>query len=468
MRPSGAMSSAQVHPTAIVDDDVKVGDGTKIWHFCHISRGARIGRECSLGQNVFVGEGVPIGDRVKVQNNVSLYSGVAIESDVFIGPSVVFTNVKRPRSHINQKSLYSVTRVGRGATIGANATIVCGIAIGEFAFIAAGTVVTKDVAPYALVQGNPARQVGWVDKDGAPASGPPDSATTASHLTTAPDSEALPKLTDENAPFLAELEEVASRVLCSGNFIQGPEVEFFEAEIAAFLGAPHAISCSNASDALVMALLASGAGPSSEVITTPYSFFATGESIARVGARPVFVDIENDSFHFDLPSVLGALTERTRAVVAVHLFGQTQDLSPLRSALRDRGISLIEDVAQAFGAESGAASKVGCASDFACFSFFPSKNLGGFGDGGLVTTTSDAAAQQLRALRLHGAHTPHHHERIGGNFRLDALKAALLRAKLPHVPALLARRKANARAYLTRFETAHAPRTTGRFSNKRR
>lgn len=457
------MNAAQVHPTAVVDEDVRVGENSKIWHFCHVSRGARLGRECSLGQNVFIGEGVPLGDRVKVQNNVSIYSGAEIGSDVFIGPSVVFTNVKRPRAPINQKSRYAVTSVGHGATLGANSTIVCGVTIGEFAFVAAGSVVTKDVAPFALVQGNPARQVGWVDADGQRAEGPPAAGPLAStnscDAKSAPaTSPSLPRLTDENIPLLPALEAVAKEVLGSGQFIQGPEVARFEEDVARFLGAKHAVSCSNASDALVMALAASGVGPGDEVITTAYSFVATAESIARLGARPVLVDIEEDSFHFDLDLVLGALTERTRAVIAVHLFGQTQDLSSIRSALRDRSISLIEDAAQAFGAKTSSRRMLGSESEFACFSFFPSKNLGGFGDGGLVTTTSDEAAEKLRALRLHGARTPQHHEFIGGNFRLDALQAALLRAKLPHVPDLLLRRKANARRYYEKFESANIAR----------
>ncbi len=450
------MSDPLIHPSAVIDDDVRIGDDAKIWHFCHVSRAANIGAGTSLGQNVFVGEGVRIGARVKVQNNVSIYSGVDIADDVFVGPSVVFTNVMRPRSHINQRSRYSVTNVERGATIGANATIVCGTTIGAHSFIGAGSVVTKDVPPFAQVQGNPAVQIGWVDREGRPTDGPPtDEALDLSAVSPVE----LPSQTAENDPFQTELESAARRVLRSGQFIQGPEIERFEGEVAQFLSAPHAISCSNASDALVMALLASGVQPGDEVVTTPYSFFATAECIVRVGAVPVFVDIAPGSFHLDLDLVLGALTERTRAVLSVHLFGQAQDLNPIRPALRDRGVCLIEDAAQAFGATTPSGDRIGAASDFACFSFFPSKNLGGFGDGGLLTTTSAEMADQLRALRRHGARTPHHHERIGGNFRMDALQAALLRAKLPHVPALLTQRRRNAERYFARFETASIARS---------
>jgi UDP-2-acetamido-3-amino-2,3-dideoxy-glucuronate N-acetyltransferase len=156
----------QVHPTAIVDDGARIGRGTRIWQWVHVSGGARIGERCSLGQNVFVGNRVVIGDNVKIQNNVSVYDNVLLEDDVFCGPSMVFTNVINPRSAITRKDEYLDTVVRRGATLGANCTIVCGHTIGEFAFVAAGSVVTRDVPPYALMMGVPARQVGWMSQFG--------------------------------------------------------------------------------------------------------------------------------------------------------------------------------------------------------------------------------------------------------------------------------------------------------------
>lgn len=158
--------SVFVHPSAIVDEGASIGAGTKIWHFSHIMPGAVIGANCNLGQNVFVANGVVLGDQVKVQNNVSIYEGVICEDQVFIGPSVVFTNVINPRSAVSRKNNYLPTPIGRGATIGANATVVCGNAIGAYAFIGAGAVVTKEVPPYALVVGNPARQIGWMSEYG--------------------------------------------------------------------------------------------------------------------------------------------------------------------------------------------------------------------------------------------------------------------------------------------------------------
>ncbi|MBS1778193.1 MAG: N-acetyltransferase [Bacteroidetes bacterium] len=154
------------HPTAVIDEGCEIGDGTKIWHFSHIMPGCKIGKGCNIGQNVVVSPGVVLGDNVKVQNNVSIYTGVTCDDDVFLGPSCVFTNVVNPRSAIVRKNQYAATHVGKGATIGANATIVCGHNIGAYAFIGAGAVVTKDVPAYALLVGNPARQTGWMSEYG--------------------------------------------------------------------------------------------------------------------------------------------------------------------------------------------------------------------------------------------------------------------------------------------------------------
>jgi len=160
------MKEVYIHPSAIVEEGAQIGKGTKVWHFCHLMPECVLGENCSLGQNVFVAKGVVLGDNVKVQNNVSLYEGVICEDDVFLGPSMVFTNVINPRSAVNRKGQYAITHVARGATIGANATIVCGNRIGAYSFVGAGSVVTKDVPAFALVLGNPARQSGWMSRYG--------------------------------------------------------------------------------------------------------------------------------------------------------------------------------------------------------------------------------------------------------------------------------------------------------------
>lgn len=153
-----------LHKTSIIDENVKIGSGTKIWHWCHVSKNSKIGKNCNLGQNIFIGEGVQIGDNVKIQNNVSIYSGVQIKNDVFIGPSVVFTNVKEPRSFINKKKKYSKTLVNKGATLGANSTILCGIKIGKYSLVGAGSVCLKSIENYSKVVGNPAKEIGKINK----------------------------------------------------------------------------------------------------------------------------------------------------------------------------------------------------------------------------------------------------------------------------------------------------------------
>jgi UDP-2-acetamido-3-amino-2,3-dideoxy-glucuronate N-acetyltransferase len=165
------VTSYVAHPSCYIDDGCQIGDGTTIWHFTHVMSGARIGRGCNIGQNVVVSPGVVIGDRVKIQNNVSIYTGVTLEDDVFCGPSMVFTNVINPRSHVSRKHEYQPTLVKRGASLGANATILCGHTIGSYAFIGAGTVVTRDVPDFALVVGNPGRHVGWMCRCGVKLAG---------------------------------------------------------------------------------------------------------------------------------------------------------------------------------------------------------------------------------------------------------------------------------------------------------
>ena len=160
------MADYFVHESSYVDDGAQVGRGTKIWHFCHVMTGARVGERCVLGQNVFVGARAIVGDRCRIQNNVSVYDGVVLEDDVFVGPSAVFTNVRNPRASVDRRAAIQATPVGKGATIGANATIVCGARIGEYAFVAAGAVVTRDVAPHAVVAGVPARRTGWICRCG--------------------------------------------------------------------------------------------------------------------------------------------------------------------------------------------------------------------------------------------------------------------------------------------------------------
>lgn len=243
-----------------------------------------------------------------------------------------------------------------------------------------------------------------------------------------------------------ELLDAVARVFDSQQFILGAEVEAFEREVAAALGVPHAIGVSSGTDALLVTLMALGIGAGDEIVTTPYSFFATAGSIARLGARPVFVDIDTSTFNMNPALVEAALSPRTRGILAVHLFGHPARLDAIGRLAAQHGIPVVEDACQAIGAtECG--RMVGGIGAAGCFSFFPSKNLSGAGDGGLVTTNDSALAEQVRLLRQHGAREKYFHSTIGGNFRLDAIQAAVLRVKLPHLTTWTDARRANAERY---------------------
>ncbi len=229
-----------------------------------------------------------------------------------------------------------------------------------------------------------------------------------------------------------EVMEAVARVMESQKFILGEEVRLFESEIAAMLGTRHAVACASGSDALVLALMAAGVGPGHEVITTPFTYVATAEAITRVGARPVFVDIDPHSFNLDPKRIQAAMTPATRAILPVHLFGLPADLDPILSVANANGLFVIEDAAQAVAAQYGGRF-VGTLGTLGCFSFFPSKNLGGAGDGGLVTTDDAGLADQLCLLRVHGSRKKYHHEVLGLNSRLDAIQAAILRVKLRYL-----------------------------------
>ena len=249
-----------------------------------------------------------------------------------------------------------------------------------------------------------------------------------------------------DAALEVELVEALLRLVRGGHYVLGPEVDAFEAECAAYLGVPHAIGVSSGTDALLVALMALDVGPGDEVVCPAYTFFATAGAIARTGAKPVLADILPGSFNLDPRSAARAITPRTRAVVAVHLFGQCAAMDELLAVAAARDLPVIEDAAQAFGA-ARAGRRAGGLGAVGCFSFFPTKNLGGFGDGGLVTTARADLADRVRLLRGQGARPKHHHVAIGGNFRLDALQAALLRRKLPRVDEAIARRREHAARY---------------------
>jgi dTDP-4-amino-4,6-dideoxygalactose transaminase len=258
-------------------------------------------------------------------------------------------------------------------------------------------------------------------------------------------------LVAEHAPYRGELLGAFERVLDSGRFVLGPEVEAFEREIAAWIGVPHAIGVSNGSDALLLALQAVGVGPGDEVICPTYTFFATAGAVARLGGKPIFVDSAECCYNLRADQVVAKIGPKTKAIIAVHLFGQCADMDPILTAAKKHGIPVIEDAAQALGAKDKG-RQAGTMGTLGTFSFFPTKNLGALGEGGLVTTSDAALAEKIRMLRVHGAKQKYFHEMIGGNFRLHELQAAFLRVKLKHLDSALQKRRESAQKLMNSLQ----------------
>lgn len=250
-----------------------------------------------------------------------------------------------------------------------------------------------------------------------------------------------------------EVMQAVSQVFESQYFILGPEVKLLEDEVAAKLGSKFAVGCASGTDALILSLLAAGIGEDDEVITTPFSFIATAGSIAYVGAKPVFVDIDPVTFNINSALLGAAITSKTRAIMPVHLFGLPADMDPILAIARAHKLVVIEDAAQAIGSRY-AGRYTGTMGDYGCFSFFPSKNLGGAGDGGMISTNDPAIAERLQMLRVHGSRKKYFHEMIGTNSRLHALQAAVLRVKLRHLDAWQKGRQNRAERYRQLFESA--------------
>ncbi len=442
-----------VHESAWVDEPCEIGAGTRIWHFSHVLAGSTIGRNCTIGQNVMIGPRAVVGEDCKIQNNVSVYEGVTLEDGVFCGPSCVFTNVAHPRAEIDRRHEFVETRVGRGATIGANATIVCGNTIGAWSFVAAGAVVTHDIPPHALMAGVPARRIGWVGHAGerlgddlvCPRSGRryvlagPERLEEAGPGETGPERDvetpiALVDLDAQRRRLGGRLDHALAAVLSHGQFVLGPEVARLEKELSGFCGARHTITCSNGTDALLLGLLAEGVGPGDAVVVPAFGFGATAEVVSLVGATPLFADVRADTFTLDPASLAEALiraeNEGVRAVgvIAVDLFGHPADYPSICEVAARRGLWVMADAAQSFGAAVNG-RRVGSLTRLTATSFFPAKPLGCYGDGGALFTDDGDLAGRLRSLRAHGK-VNGEHVAVGTNSRLDTLQAAILIEKL--------------------------------------
>ena len=274
-------------------------------------------------------------------------------------------------------------------------------------------------------------------------------------------------LKGQYAPLRAEIEAVMKEVCDSQTFILGPKVEALEGEIAAYSNAAHGVGTSSGTDALLLALMALGIGPGDEVITTPFTFFATAGVVSRLGARPVFCDIDPDTCNLDPAAVAAFISRhcssesgqlvnkdsggRVRVLMPVHLYGQCADMTPLMTLAGEHGLRVVEDAAQAIGAEDSNGQRAGSIGDIGCFSFFPSKNLGAFGDAGMCVTNDAELAEKMKILRVHGGERRYYHSAVGGNFRLDALQAAIISVKLKHLDQWSAERQQHGKYYDERF-----------------
>lgn len=253
-------------------------------------------------------------------------------------------------------------------------------------------------------------------------------------------------------PLHKEVMAALEQAFLSQAFILGPEVAKLEERVAAYSQARHGIGVSSGTDALLLALMAIGVGPGDEVITTPYSFFATAGAVARLGAKPVLVDIDPKTYNID-PSKIGkAVTSKSKALIPVHLYGQCADMAPIMELAQQHNLKVIEDAAQAIGAEYRDGRRAGSMGTVGCLSFFPSKNLGALGDGGMVVTNDQELAERMKVLRVHGSKPKYYHKMIGGNFRLDTIQAAVLNVKLNYLDDWTRRRQENARRYETLFQ----------------
>jgi len=458
---SSDKNNAFIHETAVIDKKVGIGKDTKIWHFSHVLKDSTIGAGCNIGQNVVIGPDVKIGDGCKIQNNVSVYKGVTLEEDVFCGPSVVFTNVFNPRAHVRRMEEVRLTRVKKGASLGANCTIVCGVTIGEYALVGAGAVVTKDVPDYALVVGNPAKQTGWMCECGEKL----DELMVCGGckkeyqwLEKRDNAMAFIDLATQQKRIHSKIQQGIQTVLKHGKYIMGPEVRELEQRLAAFAGVQHAITCASGTDALLMVLMGLGIGPGDAVFTSSFTFIATAEVIRLSGATPVFVDIDPVTFNISAEKLLQAVVEiknsrpelTPRAVMPVDLFGLLCDYDKIDKIALAHGLYVIEDAAQSFGGvyKDKAAGSMGHAG---CTSFFPAKPLGCYGDGGAIFTDSDDLADKLVSIRVHGkGKDKYDNVRTGINGRLDTLQAAILLPKLAIFPDELEKRERAAGNY-TKF-----------------
>jgi dTDP-4-amino-4,6-dideoxygalactose transaminase/acetyltransferase-like isoleucine patch superfamily enzyme len=449
LAPSGILPPLKIGEGCQIGVGVVIYAGSEISAGSFVADGAQVREGCLIGKNVIVGHAATvendceIGDGTRIQTSAYVTALSKLGKNVFIAPMVCTTNdnfMGRTEERFRYRKGVTVEDGGR---IGGNAVVLPGVTIGNEAVVGAGSVVTRDVAPRKIVLGTPSRVVKDV---------PPEQLihSVESGRQRGEESSAMQvpsfDLTRQNSKLRDELMAAIGHVVDSGQFILGDNIERLEEAIAEICGVKHAIAVANGSDALYLALMAADVGPGDEVITTPFTFFATAGSIVRVGAKPVFCDIDPETFNIDPTQIEGKVTARTKAILPVHLYGQSADMDPINEIASRHGLTVIEDAAQAIGAKYKG-RPAGSLGDMACISFFPTKNLGAFGDAGMVVTKNDALAERLRKLRVHGSKKKYYHELLGINSRLDALQAAILNVKVKYLGGWIEARRLLAEGY---------------------
>jgi len=452
---SSTLASSDVLPPLRIGEGCQIGVGAVIYAGSEIGSGSFVADGAQVREGGLIGENVIVGHAATVENDCEIGDGTRIQTsayitalsklgrNVFIAPMVCTTNDNYMGRTEERFKYRKGVIVEDGGRVGGGAVILPGVTVGQEAVVGAGSVVTRDVPSCKIVLGTPARVVKDVPPEQLIYSGvsacPRGEASSAMQVPSF-------DLTRQNTKLRDELMAAIGEVVDSGQFILGDHVERLEESIAKICGVKHAVAVANGSDALYLALMAADVGPGDEVITTPFTFFATAGSIVRVGAKPVFCDIDPKTFNIDPTQIEGKVTARTKAILPVHLYGQPADMDQINAIAAKHKLTVIEDAAQAIGARYKG-RPVGALGDMACISFFPTKNLGAFGDAGMVVTKDDTLAERLRMLRTHGARKKYYHELLGINSRLDALQAAILNVKVKHLGDWVEARRSLAEGY---------------------